>query len=912
MGVAQSSRKERRSAPSSSQVAGTGVSLVDRFFTLGLRRAEASDPSYPWLPLVECVAATLPSGVVMTYRIEEVKRRILGLSSLPFLEPDLVVRDNADSGSSDSRCVVTHNRHSKTTFYWNVEGRPWSRSASKPELEIPAMLPFAEALLESDARLRRQRFLYVPSRMSESAFWSIYLNMARRAMLREILHKAQSETTEAPDFLGRQQWLRILALRSPAARALACCCFCSSAVSACGNSESGGDTGERDVAKLVGAHLCEVRKLDSLPLERAKLEQQLISGTNVSECLLLCHKYMVTDLKMQGSAKESRREKPRVAALNIPLLLDLGVASALIIPDSSMASEPVEQVVEIENKQGVGTPGVKKIRRSSSCNSATRKTPREFSSEPSAAEMRKLQNLVKKGDITDILFFAIQHGRVRSVHEILNAPENDPVELLRSVDADGATPLHRAVMMCEIDCVRTLLKFGASTSISMPNPECNADVDNVQRDNAEGQVSETVTAYELAHGVDALTTIFEVTFLQSLLGGETERIRDLLQSGMDPNAPMSGDLPLMWAAQNDNGSVIEVLYEGGAEFPMPGPLTEGSTPLHVAAKLGHGETLRALLKHYHIHSRLQDADGATVAEVCRNDTILRILQEASAVPTESGNSLGGPDNSRVDMGVKSESLSHAGTTKVHVFPAIAYVEITNKSFCGRHVDATEQQISAKTVAMDLNAMQVCSLPEDFEESIRKSVSACVGNGCEASNIYTGSLPWKFSPLHSEGNSRVVELLEKYCRRTARHFTPWRGWYTSSIRNLTEIARGPLFYVCSDRVHPLLKFAPARFSEVESGYNYRMECISKGEAAGNAEKTHWNGEFCPAAQLQVVLEKTVAAKRAKLSENERFFFIFVVELRFERLLHNWIESSRGFVVHTIEAADEEHENDALPS
>jgi ankyrin repeat protein len=76
---------------------------------------------------------------------------------------------------------------------------------------------------------------------------------------------------------------------------------------------------------------------------------------------------------------------------------------------------------------------------------------------------------------------------------------------------------------------------------------------------------------------------------------DIERVRTLLRSGADANAPQGdGMTALHWAAENGNAAMADVLLRAGAKV---GAVTRigNYTPLHVAAKAGSAEVAKLLL-----------------------------------------------------------------------------------------------------------------------------------------------------------------------------------------------------------------------------------------------------------------------------------------------------------------------------
>ena len=52
---------------------------------------DKTDPTFPWLPILECVAETLGCGVVRTYNLAEAKTIMLSASRYPLVVPDLIL-----------------------------------------------------------------------------------------------------------------------------------------------------------------------------------------------------------------------------------------------------------------------------------------------------------------------------------------------------------------------------------------------------------------------------------------------------------------------------------------------------------------------------------------------------------------------------------------------------------------------------------------------------------------------------------------------------------------------------------------------------------------------------------------------------------------------------------------------------
>jgi cytohesin len=91
--------------------------------------------------------------------------------------------------------------------------------------------------------------------------------------------------------------------------------------------------------------------------------------------------------------------------------------------------------------------------------------------------------------------------------------------------------------------------------------------------------------------------------------GDAERVRELLEKGVDPNVrDQYGNTPLHWAASKGHVDVVELLLEHGAD---PNAKNErGWTPLHVAAFWGHVDVVKLFLERG-VDPNIKDKNGLT-------------------------------------------------------------------------------------------------------------------------------------------------------------------------------------------------------------------------------------------------------------------------------------------------------------
>ncbi|MEO6244365.1 MAG: ankyrin repeat domain-containing protein, partial [Opitutaceae bacterium] len=88
----------------------------------------------------------------------------------------------------------------------------------------------------------------------------------------------------------------------------------------------------------------------------------------------------------------------------------------------------------------------------------------------------------------------------------------------------------------------------------------------------------------------------ETPLMTAARTGQLDAVQALLARGVDVNAklPTGGQTALMWATHEGNTAVVAALIAAGADFRTP--LDTGFTPLLFAARAGHADLVRLLLK----------------------------------------------------------------------------------------------------------------------------------------------------------------------------------------------------------------------------------------------------------------------------------------------------------------------------
>ena len=119
--------------------------------------------------------------------------------------------------------------------------------------------------------------------------------------------------------------------------------------------------------------------------------------------------------------------------------------------------------------------------------------------------------------------------------------------------------------------------------------------------------------------------------IDAVQNGEIDRVRELLDSGVNPNfRNIVSDSPLISASFDGHTEIVKLLLESGAD-PNIG-YRHGYTPLIFASKKGHSDVARLLLEHG-ADINIRDRDGKTpliFASKKGHSDVVRLLLERGA------------------------------------------------------------------------------------------------------------------------------------------------------------------------------------------------------------------------------------------------------------------------------------------
>lgn len=185
------------------------------------------------------------------------------------------------------------------------------------------------------------------------------------------------------------------------------------------------------------------------------------------------------------------------------------------------------------------------------------------------------------------LFDAVKSGDAESVPLLVKAGAN-----VNAPGSDGATPLHWAVHLENLEIADLLLGAGAN-----PNALSRYRMTplNVAAETGNAAVLERL----LKAGADAngVSEENQTALMTAARNGKTDAVRTLLRYGAKVNAAegFRGQTPLMFAAGEGNTSAVEMLIEFGANIKARSKA--GSTALLLAVRNNRYDTVKFLLQH---------------------------------------------------------------------------------------------------------------------------------------------------------------------------------------------------------------------------------------------------------------------------------------------------------------------------
>lgn len=212
--------------------------------------------------------------------------------------------------------------------------------------------------------------------------------------------------------------------------------------------------------------------------------------------------------------------------------------------------------------------------------------------------------LAQDSDGATPLHVAAFHGEVVSVATLCQAAARSyrHWEILNAPDAEGHTPLGRALRAWKVPAARILSQSGADAPNSTRALHCDPDLlDAVLRSQLGNLQDAKATA-----SVDCLvppnpgrnSTLLHLAALLSEEGEEEaiDVVRLLLASGAKAARPDAlGETPLMSAVRTDQVEVVQLMLDELGPEAMNAKNRQGQTALHLSAIAGSSRSLRLLV-----------------------------------------------------------------------------------------------------------------------------------------------------------------------------------------------------------------------------------------------------------------------------------------------------------------------------
>ena len=305
--------------------------------------------------------------------------------------------------------------------------------------------------------------------------------------------------------------------------------------------------------------------------------------------------------------------------------------------------------------------------------------------------VRTIVDWVTSGEQTTALHEAVERGNVAIVRGLINAgAATDPVT------RSGRTPLHVAVASGSHDIVQLLVDAGAD---------------------AKARDGNGLAPIHLAGGAKATD-------------GTPQTIRVLVAAGADANALDNDGKSALHQLCADDGSAdaVSALIECGADLEIRD--STGRTALLLAAALGHGRSLAALLK-----------GGANANAMLENGQTALHLVLAHENGTELLSHL-------LKAGGQAERLDESGTSALDVAKDLGNVECAK--VLSRFVNSRRQ--------MEQTAEDCERLHEAVRSGSVSEVHVLLGEGADPNCIVEGVMPLHVACLNA--HSDVVALLLK--------------------------------------------------------------------------------------------------------------------------------------------------------
>jgi uncharacterized protein len=273
---------------------------------------------------------------------------------------------------------------------------------------------------------------------------------------------------------------------------------------------------------------------------------------------------------------------------------------------------------------------------------------------------------------------AVQRGDKPAVQSLLKARAD-----VNAPQRDGATALHWAVYLDDVDVTALLIRAGAQ-----PDTPNNYGITPLALAAANGNAAIIDLLVKAGADPNHAVRAEETPLMLAARTDRADAVKALLNAGakVDARETWNGQTALMWAAAAGRGPVVQALIDRGADVHARS--NAGTTPLVFAVRRGDMAAVRALLA---AGADVKDKrpDGATallVAVINGHADLVDVLLDKGADPNVEGGSteLTVPGVRARPMELKYRKLTNnerdsEGVTKGNIFgkPLQAAVHVAN-------------------------------------------------------------------------------------------------------------------------------------------------------------------------------------------------------------------------------------------